>query len=99
MKKTKKICAFGCGEVCAENKRLCEKHLEHQRTKMAEYRLGRKKRGLCSRCPNVARVMPNGRASTLCEECRTHVRNLEQKQTELIKKQQRKAARTQGLLV
>jgi len=45
---------------------------------MAEYRLKRKQEGLCSRCDNPARVMPNGTVSTLCERCRTRVRTLEQ---------------------
>ena len=73
----KKLCAFGCGQVVYKGKRLCERHLKHQREKMAEYRIERKKKGLCSRCENPARDLPDGTASTLCDECRTHVRELE----------------------
>lgn len=76
----KKMCAFNCGRPTYRRKRLCEHHLEHQRVKMAEYRAKRKKSGLCSRCPNPARVMPNGKPSTLCQSCREHVRDLERVQ-------------------
>jgi len=75
---TEKMCAFHCGRPAHVGKRLCAQHLEHQRVKMAEYRVTRKLKGLCSRCPNPARTMPNGAASTLCERCRTQVRTLEQ---------------------
>jgi len=73
----KKLCAFGCGRVVHKGKRLCKHHLEHQRKKMAEYRAGRKKKGLCSRCGNKARKKKDGTPSTLCEDCRSHVRELE----------------------
>ena len=82
MPKNQKLCAFGCGKAVHNGKRLCKGHLEHQRVKMAQYRVGRKKLGLCSRCPNTARIMPNGKPSTLCDACRTHVRELEAKQAE-----------------
>ena len=70
-------CAFRCGEPVHDGKRLCAKHLEHQRLKMADYRQKRKQRGLCSRCDNPARKLKNGQVSTLCESCRDHVRELE----------------------
>jgi len=73
-----KSCAFSCGRAAYQGKRLCKSHLEHQRKKMAAYRLARKKEGLCSRCDNPARIMSNGSTSTLCERCRTIVRTLEQ---------------------
>jgi hypothetical protein len=70
-------CAFGCGNPLDPNsKRLCKKHLQHQRSKMAEFRASRKKLGLCSRCPNPARIV-DGQISTLCEDCRTRVREQE----------------------
>lgn len=76
---TETLCAFRCGEPVHEDKRLCKKHLDHQRFKMAEYRQKRKQKGLCSRCDNTARLMPDGKTpSTLCDNCRTHVRTLEQ---------------------
>lgn len=77
-----KLCAFGCGNPVSDGKRLCKRHLKHQRIKMAEYRAKRKKQGLCSRCDNPARLLPNGKASTLCEDCRDHVRDLERKNRE-----------------
>ena len=87
---TAKMCAFHCGRPAHLGKRLCKTHLEHQRLKMAEYRVGRKQAGLCSRCPNPARVMLNGERSTLCERCRTQVRTLEQlersKYTRMVKR-------------
>ena len=67
-----------CGRLTSQGKRLCKVHLEHQREKMAEYRLLRKKSGLCSRCGNPARIMSDGTPSTLCDRCRTRVRTLEQ---------------------
>lgn len=70
-------CAFRCGEPVHEGKRLCAKHLEHQRLKMAEYRQKRKSQGLCSRCDKPARKLKNGQVSTLCNPCREHVRDLE----------------------
>ena len=73
-----KSCAFNCGRPAHQGKRLCKSHLEHQRNKMAEYRVKRKEAGLCSRCPNPARTMADGSASTLCERCRARVRTLEQ---------------------
>lgn len=73
-----KVCAFGCGVAVKDGKRLCPTHLEHQRVKMAEYRKDRKKKGLCSRCKNKARLLQNGKPSTLCDPCRAHVRVLEQ---------------------
>jgi len=82
-----KLCAFGCGRVVHEGKRLCKQHLKHQRSKMADYRAERKRLGLCSRCSNPARQLPDGRASTLCEDCRTHVRELER----VARKKQKKA--------
>jgi len=82
-KKSEKLCAFGCGDPVHEGKRLCKKHLEHQRVKMAEYRAKRKKKGLCSRCENPARRLTSGKASTLCEDCRSHVRDLERKSREV----------------
>jgi hypothetical protein len=85
-----KLCAFRCGKpahqiakmgakgkVIYETKRLCLEHLVHQRIKMAEYRVTRKKKGLCSRCGNKARKMPGGSYSFLCQGCRDHVRELE----------------------
>lgn len=81
-KRTDKSCAFGCGKAVHNGKRLCKGHLEHQRIKMAQYRAGRKKLGLCSRCPNTARTMPNGKPSTLCEDCRIHVRELEREDSQ-----------------
>ncbi len=77
MTQNNKRCAFGCGRAVHKGKRLCKRHLEHQRLKMAEYRAERKEKGLCSRCGNEARTMPDGNASTLCEDCRTFVRELE----------------------
>ena len=71
-------CAFHCGRPTYRGKRLCKTHLEHQRQKMEAYRVERKQNGLCSRCDNPARIMPNGNISTLCERCRTRVRTLEQ---------------------
>lgn len=81
-----KLCAFGCGRVVHEGKRLCKKHLEHQRQMMAAYRADRKKKGLCSRCSKPARLLPDGKPSTLCEDCRTHVRELERNIRENDKK-------------
>ena len=88
--RTEKLCAFGDknpvhvdiirkhgNKVTVIERRLCEEHLTHQRTKMAEYRQKRKKKGLCARCPNKARTMHDGSASTLCQDCREHVRDLE----------------------
>jgi len=72
----KRVCAW-CGVEIQSNKRLCKLHLDHQREKMAEYRADRKKKGLCARCNNSARRLPNGKVSTLCEICREHVRELE----------------------
>jgi len=88
---TQKLCAFGCGEVVHDGKRLCKRHLDHQRKKMAQYRAGRKKQGLCSRCPNPARLLPNGKPSTLCDDCRTHVRELERDIREEAKKAKKKS--------
>jgi hypothetical protein len=81
---TQKLCAFKCGRVVHEGRRLCKQHLKHQREKMAEYRAERKRKGLCSRCSNPARKLRRGGVSTLCEKCRAHVRELER-----IKKQSR----------
>lgn len=79
-KKQQNLCVFRCGQPVDENsKRLCTYHLEHQRLKMAAYRIARKKKRLCSRCGNTARILPNGKASTLCEDCRAHVRKWEKK--------------------
>jgi hypothetical protein len=72
------LCAFGCGKPVHNGARLCKGHLKHQRIKMAEYRQQRKAKGLCSRCDNEARKLADGTPSTLCEDCRTHVRSLEQ---------------------
>lgn len=79
MKNTVKLCKFNCGQPVHNNCRLCKHHLEQQRIKMAEYRANRKKKALCSRCPNKARRLPDGKPSTLCEQCRSHVRALEAK--------------------
>lgn len=76
-RRRKKLCAFGCGELAHKGRRLCVGHLEQQRVKMAEYRASRKEKGLCSRCPNQARIMPDGRPSTLCQTCREYVRDSE----------------------
>jgi hypothetical protein len=76
----KKLCAFGCGIAVHEGRRLCKYHLEQQKLKMATYRANRKKLGLCSRCPNTARLMPDGKPSTLCDACRKHVREMEANQ-------------------
>ena len=74
----RKECAFAeCGKPAHKDRRLCEEHLKQQRHKMARYRANRKQLMLCSRCPNPARKLPNGTASTLCEVCRAHVRALE----------------------
>ena len=81
MKEKKKLCAFHCGRQVHRNRRLCKEHLEHQRQKMAHYRAQRKRLMLCSRCSNNARVLPDGTASTLCDECRAHVRELEANRT------------------
>lgn len=75
---TETLCAFKCGKPVHNGARLCKQHLKHQRIKMAEYRQKRKQKGLCSRCDNPARLMPDGTPSTLCEDCREHVRTLEQ---------------------
>lgn len=75
-----KLCAFGCGRSVHDGRRLCKEHLEHQRVKMADYRVERKKLGLCSRCPNTARTLRDGKPSTLCDDCRDHVRELESTQ-------------------
>lgn len=75
---TEKLCAFGCGRRVHKGARLCRKHLQHQRDKMAEYRSERKKLGLCTRCDNPARRMKNNKVSTLCDTCRERVRVLEQ---------------------
>lgn len=73
-----KVCAFpDCSKPTHGGRRLCEEHLNQQRLKMAKYRAGRKRLMLCSRCPNPARKLPDGTASTLCEVCRAHVRALE----------------------
>ena len=72
------LCAFGCGKQVHNGARLCKQHLKHQRIKMAEYRQQRKAKGLCSRCDNEARKLSDGSPSTLCEDCRAHVRSLEQ---------------------
>jgi hypothetical protein len=77
MKTQEKLCAFGCGKEVHNGRRLCKEHLEHQKNKMAAYRAKRKKLMLCSRCPNAARILPDGSASTLCDQCRAHVRTLE----------------------
>ena len=77
IEKKKKKCAFHCGKPAHKGRRLCKEHLEDQRLKMAEYRADRKRMMLCSRCPNPARKLPDGTASTLCEVCRAHVRALE----------------------
>jgi hypothetical protein len=76
----RKKCAFYCGRPVHKGRRLCKEHLEDQRKKMAQYRADRKKMMLCSRCPNPARKLPDGTASTLCEVCRAHVRSLEAQQ-------------------
>jgi len=69
-----------CDNPTREGSKLCEFHLMEQKLKMADYRRKRKQKGLCSRCPNTARTMRDGRPSTLCDECRTHVRDLEMRQ-------------------
>lgn len=69
-----------CDNPAREGCKLCEYHLMEQRLKMADYRAKRKTKGLCSRCPNTARVMRDGNPSTLCDDCRTHVRDLEARQ-------------------
>ena len=76
---TQKLCAFGCGKKVHQGKRLCRGHLEHQRHKMSEYRSERKKLGLCWRCGEPARMLPDGRISSLCQKHRDHARKLEQK--------------------
>ena len=73
------LCAFGCGRSAKKGRRLCVEHLEHQRLKMAAFRVERKKKGLCSRCSNKARRLPNGKASTICDVCRARTRKLEAK--------------------
>jgi len=87
MNEPRTLCVFSCGRPVAKNsKRLCASHLKHQRLKMAAYRARRKEQGLCSRCDNPARILPDGRPSTLCEDCRARVRKLEQKQRKAEKK-------------
>lgn len=81
MPEKRKKCAFHCGRPTYKGRRLCKEHLEDQRLKMAQYRAARKKMMLCSRCPNPARKLPDGTASTLCEVCRAHVRALEAQQS------------------
>jgi len=82
MKEKKKLCAFHCGRQVHRGRRLCREHLEHQRQKMAQYRAERKRMMLCSRCPNPARLLADGTASTLCDACRAHVRAIEARQAE-----------------
>jgi len=88
--KKEKLCAFNCGRIVQEGKRLCKYHLEHQRLKMAEFRAARRKKGLCSRCGSTARILPNGKVSTLCQICRTHVSRLEREKLAVTPKNQKK---------
>lgn len=71
-----KKCAC-CKKPTRNNRKFCTQHLEKMKLAMRAFRAKRKELGLCARCSNPARRLPNGKPSTLCEECRAHVRQLE----------------------